>query len=133
MEACMSTQVMITLPDELYEQAQRWATITRRDLAETLTDALTLVLTPVHTAPTLEPPVSTLSDEEVLALAGGQMEMTQGQRLSALLEKQREGLLTTSERPELLALIQLYEQLWIRQSEALAEAVRRKLREPLAP
>ena len=129
----MSTQVTLTLPDELYEQARRWATITRRDLAETLTDALTVVLTPVYTAPILEPPVSALADDEVLTLASGQMEATQGQRLSALLEKQQEGLLAQNERSELLALIQLYEQLWIHQSEALAEAVRRKLREPLAP
>jgi len=129
----MSTQVTLTLPDELYEQARRWATITRRDVAETLTDALTVVLTPVYTTPILEPPVSALSDDEVLALASGQMGAAQGQRLSALLEKQREGLLAASEHPELLALIQLYEQLWLRQSEALAEAGRRKLREPLAP
>jgi hypothetical protein len=50
-----------------------------------------------------------------------------------LLEKQREGTLTESERPELLALMHVYEQLWVRQSEALAEAVRRGLRKPLEP
>ncbi len=75
-------------------------------------------------------PVSSLSGEDVLALSKAQMSLLQGRRLSELLEKQREGKLTKSERPELLALMQVYNQLWIRQSEALAEAVRRGLRRP---
>ncbi len=129
----MSTRVTLTLPDELYEHARRWATITQRDLSETLTDALTIVLTPVYTMPSLEKPVSLLSDEDVLALSRAQMKPAQGRRLSELLEKQRESVLTESERPELLALMQVYSQLWIRQSEALAEAVRRGLRELLEP
>ena len=61
------------------------------------------------------------------------MKSAQGGRLTELLEKQRESLLTESERPELLALMQIYDQLWVRQSEALAEAVRRGLRPPLEP
>ena len=129
----MSTQVTLTLPDELYEHARRWATITQRDLSETLTDALIIVLTPVYTTPRLERPVSLLSDEDVLALSRAQMKPAQRRRLSELLEKQREGALAKGERPELLALMQVYSQLWIRQSEALAEAVRRGLREPLEP
>lgn len=129
----MSTQVTLILPDELYEHARRWATITQRDLSETLTDALAIVLTPVYTTPRLERPVSSLSDEDVLALSKAQMRPAQGRRLSELLEKQREGVLTEGERPELLALMHVYDQLWIRQSEALAEAVRRGLRKPLEP
>ncbi len=129
----MNTQVTLTLPDELYEHAKRWAAITQRDLSEMLTDALAIVLTPVHTAPQLERLVSSLSDEDVLALSKAQMRPAQGRRLSELLEKQREGVLTDNERRELLALMQVYDQLWIRQSEALAEAVRRGLRKPLEP
>ena len=78
----------------------------------------------------LERSVSSLSDEDVLALSKAQMRPAQGRRLSELLEKQRESELTESERSELLALMQVYNQLWIRQSEALAEAVRRGLRRP---
>jgi len=129
----MDTQVTLTLPEELYEYAKRWATITQRDLPEMLTDALTIVLTPVYTTPRLERPVSSLSDDDVLALSKAQMRQEQGRRLSELLEKQREGKLAGSERSELLALMQVYNQLWIRQSEALAEAVRRGLRRPLEP
>jgi len=127
----MNTRVTLTLPDELYEHARRWASITQRDLSETLTAALEIVLTPVYTTPKLERPLSLLPDEEVLALSQVQMTLSQGQRLSELLEKQRESALTESERPELLALMQVYERLWIRQSQALAEAVRRGLRKPL--
>ena len=126
----MNTQVTLTLPEELYEYARCWATITQRDLSEMLTDALTIVLTPVYTTPRLERPVSSLSDEDVLALSKAQMRPAQGRRLSELLEKQREDELTKRERPELLALMQVYNQLWIRQSEALAEVVRRGLRRP---
>ena len=129
----MDTQVTLTLPEELYEYAKRWATLTQRDLSEMLTDALTIVLTPVYTTPRLEKPVSSLSGEVVLALSKAQMRPSQGRRLSELLEKQREGELTDSEHSELLALMQVYNQLWIRQSEALAEAVRRGLRGPLEP
>ncbi len=55
----------------------------------------------------------------------------QGHRLNLLLEKQREGELIEREHQELLALMQVYDHLWVRQSEALAEAVRRGLRTPL--
>jgi hypothetical protein len=85
----------------------------------------------VYITPVLEKPISLLSDEDVLALCRTQMSLSSGRRLSELLEKQREGVLTGSERSELLALMQVYDQLWIRQSEALAEAVRRGLRKPL--
>lgn len=129
----MSTQVTLTLSNELYERARHWAILTHRDLSETLTDALTVVLTPMFTLPRLERPVSLLSDEQVLALAKVQMRPAQGQRLSELLEKQREGTLAPSEHQEVVALMQVYNQLWIRQSEALAEAVRRGLWKPLEP
>ena len=54
----MSTQVTLTLSDELYEYAQRWATLMGRDLSEALADALTIVLTPMHTTPQLAKPVA---------------------------------------------------------------------------
>jgi hypothetical protein len=129
----MSNQVTLTLSDQLYEQARRWAAITQRDLSDTIADALAVALPPMPTAPELEKPVSSLSDAEVLALSTAQMNPSQGRRLSALLEKQREGVLAEGERPELLALMQVYSRLWIRQSQALAEAVQRGLRKPLEP
>lgn len=127
----MSRQVTLTLSNDIYEQAQRWAIITQQDLSETLADALSIVLAPVHTAPHLEKPVRSLSEEEIQDLCNMRMESYQGRQLSQLLEKQREGVLNDEERQEMLALMQIYNRLWIRQSEALAEAVRRGQREPL--
>jgi hypothetical protein len=129
----MSTQVILKLSDDLYENARRWAAITDRDVVETLTNALEIVLTAVPSLPEVEKPVSSLADAEILALSQAKMKTWQGQRLGDLLEKQREGTLSDAERPELLALMQLYNQLWVRQSEALLEAVNRGLRPPLKP
>jgi len=129
----MDTQVTVTLPSELYEHAKRWATLTRRDLSETLADALALVLNPVSKTPVRKKPVATLPDRQVLALCHAQLKSNPGRRLSELLRRQREGTLNEKSRRELLALMQTYDQLWIRQSEALAEAVRRGLRQPLEP
>lgn len=125
------TEVTLQLPDHLYEQAKQWAAITQQDLDTALTDALTVILTPVHTSPELDKPISSLSDKEVLAQSEMKMELMPGQRLSTLLAKRREGTLSEGEYRELFALFQLYQRLWLRQSEALAEAVRRGLRAPL--
>ena len=127
----MSKQITLTIPDQLYEQAEQWAIVTQRDITETLTDALTIILTPMYTAPELEQPITALSDRKVLALSKLQMDVKQGERFSKLLDRQREGLLTEPEHREMLALAQIYAQLWVRQSEALLETVRRGLRQPL--
>ncbi len=129
----MSTQVVVTLPDDVYAQVQHWAALTHREVPQLLTEALALVLTPIGTPPADAPPVATLSDTEVLALAQVQMAPQHGHRLDQLLAKQGEATLATQEQAELLTLMQVYQQLWVRQSEALAEAVRRGLRAPLLP
>ena len=129
----MRSQVTVKLHGELYENAKRWATITRRDLPDTLADVIALVLSPIDLAPGSAKPIAQLSNREVLALSHARLKPVQGRRLSDLLQKQREGVLTGRERRDLAALIQVYNQIWLRQSEALAEAVRRGLREPLKP
>jgi hypothetical protein len=69
----MSTQVVVTLPDDLYAQAQHWAALTHREVPQLLTEALALVLTPIGAPPGDAPPIATLSDTEVLALTQVQM------------------------------------------------------------
>jgi hypothetical protein len=44
----MSTQVTLTLTDELYENAKQWAALTQQDLSQTLTNALKNVCTNEH-------------------------------------------------------------------------------------
>ena len=69
--------------------------------------------------------------EEVLARSRAQRNSLRGRRLTTLLEKQRQGLLTEGERPELHALMHSCSGLWSRHEEALTEAIRRGLRPPL--
>lgn len=85
----------------------------------------------IVTEPSTDLPVATLSDEAVMALSRVQMDKGQGERLGQLLEQQREHGLTADEQHSLMTLMQVYHQLWIRQSEALAEAIKRGLRPPL--
>ena len=129
----MSMQVVLTLSDELYERARQWATMTQREMPQILTEALEIILTPLREPLENTPPVTSMSDAEIMALTQLQMAPQQGKRLDHLLDKQREGQLTMPEQTELQGLMQRYHQLWLRQSEALREAVRRGLREPLTP
>jgi hypothetical protein len=124
-------KVTLRLPDHLYKQAVQWAAITRQDLDAALTDALTVAFMPVYSDPELDRPIGSLPDAEILEQSELKMAPAQGNRLSTLLSKQREGELVEDEQRELLALFQLYQRLWLRQSEALAEAVRRGLRSSL--
>ena len=74
-----------------------------------------------------------LTDAQVLALTHLQMDPAKDARLSALLEQQQGASLTPAERAELDELMFHCEIGLLRKAEALAEAVRRGLREPLHP
>lgn len=129
----MSTQVKITLPDEVYHRAERLAQLISRDVSDLLADTVALALPPLSPQSEVVRPITELADEDVLALAELQMEPEQDRRLSFLLERQQEGELSEAERAELLALMQLYQEGLLRKAQALHEAVRRGLREPLEP
>ncbi len=77
------------------------------------------------------PLVSSLSDEEVVALADLQLAPEQDQRLSDLLHKQQASQLAEAEHIELTKLMQVYQEGLLRKAQALREAVQRGLREPL--
>src|SRR5437764_282163 len=129
----MSTQVIVTLPDETYRRAVHLARITGRDIAEVLADTIEISLQPLGAELVTGKPVAQLSDSELLATADAQMEPTQEQRFSELLGKQQAGKLTDEERPELRALMQVYQEGLLRKAQALNEAVQRGLRAPLEP
>lgn len=74
---------------------------------------------------------ASMSDEEVIALTGLQMEPAQDQRLSELLYNQQAGILSDTEYPQLWALMQVYQEKLLLKAQALREAVQRGLREPL--
>lgn len=120
-------EVVLHLPDTLYERARQWAVVTRQDLDTALTDALDVALSPIYTFPELEAPIESLADDALLAETRLRLSPERGRRLSELSARRREGALPNEEQRELLALAQYYRHLWLRQAEALAEAARRGL------
>jgi hypothetical protein len=128
----MSQRVTLELPDEILNRAERLAGLAHREVADVLVEAVLAVLPPLDLVMEDSRPVSALSDEAVLSLASRQLPAAQDRQLSRLLDEQQAGTLNDAGRRELLALIQLYEVNWLRQAGALAEAVRRGLREPLS-
>ena len=129
----MSARVEIALPDEVYHRAERLAHRMNRDIADVLAETVALALPPLRSQPEPGKPVTELTDEEVLALTELQMEPKQDRRLSLLLDRQQAGKLSDAERAELWALMQIYQEGLLRKAQALHEAVRRGLWEPLAP
>jgi hypothetical protein len=82
----MSTQITITLPDEVYQRAERFARLAHRDVASVLADTIQYSIPPIRAdIPDLQP-ISNLSDEQVLILTELQMEPDQDTRLSELLD-----------------------------------------------
>ncbi len=128
----MSTQVTITLPDEVYQRAERFAHLANRDVASVLADSILLSIPSVRVEALMLAPLSSLGDEEVVALTELQMEPDQDQRLSLLLDRQQEGVLNDSEQLELQTLMQTYQEGLLRKATALGEAVKRGLIEPLS-
>ncbi len=122
----MTMQVTLTLSEPLYRSAERLAEGAQQPVQHVLNEVLSEAL-----AAWRERPVSSLDDAELLALCDWQMSPRQHERLGELLEKQRERQLSDDERPELWALMHVYQRALVRKSEALVEAVRRGLREPL--
>ncbi|MBD2516395.1 hypothetical protein H6G93_15505 [Nostoc sp. FACHB-973] len=128
----MSTQIIITLPDDIYQRAERFARLANRDVASILVDTIQLSIPPVSGEITDLEPVSVLSDEQVLVLTELQMEPEQDARLSELLDRQQSGTFTEGECPELQILMQVYQEGLLRKATALSEAVKRGLIEPLS-
>lgn len=130
----MTVEVTLQLSEDLVEEAQRLGSATSKDATTVLTEALEQLW------PTLEnfsegaffPEISQLADPEVLQLATGKMQETQNARLGELQATGKATGLTEPERYELLALLQIYQLGQLRKSEAIAEAVKRGLLEPLA-
>jgi hypothetical protein len=85
---------------------------------------------PENLQPMLQP-IEKLSDRLVLELASSQMPLEQTARLSDLSARQKQGQLTGNEPQELGTLLQIYSEGWLRKTDALVEAIRRGLMEPM--
>ena len=121
----MTAQITLNLPDEVYHQAELLAQQRHRTVSEILVETLEKFLLPTAK------PVSALSDSEVITQTKLRLQPVQEQRLSELLDRQQSGTIAYVERDELQALIHIYETRLLRQAQALNEAVRRGLLEPL--
>ncbi len=129
----MSAQITVTLPEEVLQRAELWAQRAGRSVADLLAETIEVSLRPLGPPADGQRPLTTWSDDEVLKAADGGLTAVADQRLSDLLDRQQAGLLTETERAELSALMHLYQQGLLRKAQALREAVRRGLREPLQP
>ena len=129
------TQITINLPVSLLESAQCLGKATERDLSEVLIDTLEIILPTFNNLSAVgnHLEVSHLLDSEVIELADSKMDAVQNQRLGELQAKGKNTGLTEAEGYELLVLISIYQMGQLRKSIALAEAVKRGLREPLIP
>lgn len=121
----MTAQITLNLPDEVYHQAELLAQQRHRTVSEILVETLEIFLLPTAK------PVSALSDSEVITQTQLRLQPLQEQRLSELLDRQQSGTIASVELDELQALIHIYETRLLRQAQALNEAVRRSLLEPL--
>lgn len=119
----MAEIVTLELPDTLARRAGEVASRTNRRLEEVLLDWLSRI--------EAEPPVESLSDDQLLALCDLQLETSQNEELSELLARNREDQLSASERRRLDELMQIYRAGLVRKAQALKVAVERGLRPPL--
>jgi len=126
-----SVRVTISLPEDVYQRAERFSRLINRDLASVLADTVGSSLPPLSDQVEALPAIAELSDQAVLTLASSTLSTQQDQRLSELLEKQREGELVGDDPHELEALMQVYNEGWLRKTAGLVEAVQRGLMSPL--
>jgi predicted transcriptional regulator len=121
----MSTEITVSLPDDVYQRVEHLSHRTGRSIPDLLAQTIELSVKPLGTTAHSEEPLSSWSDEEVLAATGAMMSLTQDERLSELLDLQQAGALTSSQRSELTALMEIYQEGTLHKAQALKEAVRR--------
>lgn len=81
----MDTQITLNLPSSIYDKAKHFAQLTNRDIADVLTQAITLSLLPItpkeaSTTNLENLSINSLPDEKVIALTELQMAPSQDQR-----------------------------------------------------
>ena len=124
-EKTMAEMITLELPETLAQRARTEASRTNRRIEEVLVDWLSQL-------EMAEPPVDSLSDEQVLALSDAQLEPPQSDELSDLLALNREGRLEDTARRRLDELMRLYRVGLVRKAQALKVAIDRGLRAPLS-
>ena len=75
-------QVTISLPEDVYQRAERFSRLINRDLASVLADTVGSSLPPLSNQVEALPAIAELSDQAVLGLVGSTLSAQQDQRLS---------------------------------------------------
>ncbi len=127
----MSSQITLNLPDDILQKAELWAQRSGRPVGDLLAETIELSMRPLGSPHPEERTPSSWTDQEVLANADLEMPDADDKHLSELLDRQKSGLLANGEQAELAGLMELYQLGLLRKAQALREAVRRGLREPL--
>ena len=120
----MNQQITIEVSEQVWRRASILAEQNRRKPEDVLEEWLEETVA--------ETRIEDLSDQEILALSEMKFDDRQQTDFSRLLEKNRENTLNLSEKRELDALMQTYENGLLRKSKALRVAVERGLIAPLA-
>ena len=120
----MSETVTLEIPDALAQNARDIAAQTHRRVEDVLVEWLARAATDL--------PVEQLPDDQVLTLRDMEMDDAQQAELSELLARQREGVLTETERAQLDNLMRIYRHGMVRKAQALKVAVDRGLQPPLS-
>ncbi|NOT62767.1 MAG: hypothetical protein HOP19_21370 [Acidobacteria bacterium] len=118
-------EISLKLSNQLYRNVSALAQSQKVSVAEVIKNAVYKTVSEQR-----EPLGRTLaacSDEEVLALARMKMTAAEDQRMSELMEKKRENLITPLERNELEAWFRVYQFGNLRKSQGIAEAFHRGL------
>jgi len=126
----MNASVTVSLPNALFLKAEAWANQSGRPLSEFLAETIELSLVPFASNPDT---IKDWSDQDILDQLDQQPLSTEDDRLSALLSRQAEDLLSSTETAELRQLMTTYQQSLLMKSAALREAVQRGLRQPPGP
>lgn len=125
------TQFTVNLPDRIARQVLRLAALQGQPASEYVAGIVEQELGEDTTEE--DALLAALSNEDVLALADLRLSDDEDRRLHDLLEKNSDGTLTPGQRLELDELMQIYTDGTLKKAMGWAEAVRRKLREPIQP
>ena len=124
----MSTQLTLDLPENLVARVQTIALRAGQSVNDLLAESIELSLKPWGTV--LDGDIHQCGDEDVLKACDLELSMSDDRRLTELLQQQAQTL-AVGEQAELDSLMQVYQEGLVRKAEALREAVRRGVREPM--
>ena len=115
----MSERITLELPVELVRQARALAAATNRPFEDAVADWIGRAVA--------DPPVESLPDAQLVALCDSRLPDAEQDELSALLIRNREGVLAPADRPRLDELLAAYRRGLVVKGRAVKEAVSRGL------